>query len=116
MEEVRSNQYGERRTSTTTLDDVLNNYRRTRRFSEKRKLFAFAHLIVFLERACDDLEDEEDRERIPQSVTPEMLIDAKQRMTLAAERLAAFATRIDEKLNACHLLSAIDRFKAKEVA
>ena len=83
------------------LDKVRREYRLARK-GERRELYCFAHFIFFLERALADLEDEEDCYYvvIPRSATPEMLIDAKERIALATKQLAAFAARIDEKIEA----------------
>ena len=83
------------------LIKVNREYQRARK-GEKKELYCFARLILDLEYACKDLEDDEDTDWvvIPRSVTPEMLIEAKEQMTLAAKRLAAFAARIEEKIEA----------------
>ena len=83
------------------LTKVVCEHRRARK-GDKKELYCFARLILDLEYDCNYLEDDEDCDyvAIPRSVTPEMLIEAKEQMTLAAKRLAAFAARIEEKIEA----------------
>ena len=91
----------ETETTSTALDEVHDEYRRMRRGSEKRRLTTFAHQVRFFEVTCGQLHDElhdEDRELIPRSASPEMLIDAKQRIALAANQLASFADAIEDEL------------------
>jgi hypothetical protein len=58
----------------------------------------FETLVGRVETSCRQLKNLE----IPQSATPEMLIDAKQQAALALRQLFAFAIKIDGKLKEKH--------------